>query len=318
MAEEEFEASTDEELVVDDGITDSDLEHENAQRGAPRRRSSYPRRHKKKKKSRRATSESGSESESPVSDSLRQGKENRRINSIMPTTTRASGKKVAGNTDYSKELAEQKAKSAKQEEELDRLRQALLKEQANNNRPMKPSSRARMTDEEKKWKADIQRAVKIHVWGSKKFINSEEALIKTAAKLFDKWNLKEHEGLTGDELKTARTNWVTRNLELIRVALNDIRNYAQSQLRSVITERIIHGKWVPTPEEINKCAVRDKDFLGNEENHKIFDFYWDTLLFKVVGKEHWDGWIRHYTTISKPPKNPGVSPENVRPPPNNF
>ena len=108
MPEDEVEVSTDEELVADQGITDSDLEHENAQRAAPRRKSSHHRRSSKKTRHNRPTSDSESESESAVSESLRLGKENRRINSIMPTGARSSSKAAAGKTALSKELAKEK------------------------------------------------------------------------------------------------------------------------------------------------------------------------------------------------------------------
>ena len=273
MPEDEVEVSTDEELVADQGITDSDLEHENAQRAAPRRKSSHHRRSSKKTRHNRPTSDSESESESAVSESLHLGKENRRINSIMPTGARSSSKAAAGKTALSKELAKEKAIYAEKDAELQRLKAALLKEQAVNVQPIKPKPRNKMSTEEKRWKTDLQSSVKSWVWGTKKFINSDDVLIQAAGYVFDKWNLKEFERLTGEEREKAKAAWVNKNLELVRVCMNDIRDYAQSQLRAFIVERIVVGQWVPTPEEVEKCALCDQEFLADENNHKIFDVH---------------------------------------------
>ena len=87
------------------------------------------------------------------------------------------------------------------------------------------------TDEQKAWYKRIQGAVKKYAWNGVKFINSEQKLVYVTGKIFDKWNLKEHEGLVGKDREEARSAWIAKNSDLVCMAFNDNRNYCQSQLR---------------------------------------------------------------------------------------
>lgn len=154
------------------------------------------------------------------------------------------------------------------------------------------------TREEATWARQISDANKRFNWGKVKFCNHEDKLTKLTGNIFDQWNLKEFKDLKGDELHAAKATWVAENSDYVRQAMNDVRNYAQSQLRDWVVTQTEAGKLVPTAEQVRKCALRDKEFLDTEEGMEIFAIYHDVLLRKVVGKHHWNDWIRHYSTIS--------------------
>ena len=156
---------------------------------------------------------------------------------------------------------------------------------------------SKMSPEERRWYRDICDANKRFNWVKVKFCNTETKLVKLTSNIFDQWNLKEFEGLAEKELREAKIKWVAQNKELVRLAMNDVRNYAQSQLRGLIVDRQVKNQWVPTPAQVKACALRDPTFHTDPNNQKIFDFYHDELIFRIVGKDHWDTWTRYYKTI---------------------
>lgn len=158
-----------------------------------------------------------------------------------------------------------------------------------------------LSDEEKRWKKNVGEAVKKYLWGQVKFCNDHAKLARLTVALYSKWDLKEKADLadaTDAEKEAHKMNWIGQNKDYVRQAMNECRNYAQSQLRGCIVERIHADLPVPTPEEILNCAIRDDDFLADESNHWVMDFYVDVLIFRVVGKQHWDTDVRHYNTVS--------------------
>ena len=272
----------------------------------------------RKKHKKQAVDLSGSDtdsSRSPLPDSFHRGKENQRINSnsgIM-TKTRAQSKNSGtddGNSEQKASKSQKKLQKKIQDQaaENERLRQELLVAQAKNSQPVCASRGPyKLTAEEKKWKTDVAQATKRFVWGSVKFIYSDVKLIRATGYIFDQWKLKEYQGLDEKAFVEAKKNWLLRNKDLVRVALNDQRNYAQSQLRNYVTNRLMLNQQVPTPAQVLDCATREPYLHQKADKHWIMEMYWDVLLFKVVGKEHWDSWIRHYACISsaKPPE-PGA------------
>jgi hypothetical protein len=104
-----------------------------------------------------------------------------------------------------------------------------------------------------------------------------------------------YEHLKGKALQEAKNEWIVANREIVRVGLNEIRNYTQGQLRDAVVNMMVSGEKVPTPEQLEMCALRDPK-LNEKENQWIFDVYVDVFLFKIIGKV-WDGNVRHYKTI---------------------
>ena len=262
-----------------------------------------------KRQKRQAEEHSGSDSDSsrsPLPESFHRGKENQRINSnsgIMVQTRGNSGSDGKGHSgDKEKKGLNSKKLQKKlqdQEAENERLRNQLLVAQAQNSQPIRASRGVhKLTAEEKKWKSDVAQATKRFVWGSVKFVKDDANLLRATSHIFDQWKLKEYQGLEGKEFVEAKKNWLLQNKELVRTAMNDQRNYAQSQLRTFITARMMFDQRVPTPQQVLDCATREPYLHEEEDKHWIMEMYHDDLLFKVVGKEHWDSWVRHYACIS--------------------
>ena len=118
------------------------------------------------------------------------------------------------------------------------------------------------------------------------------------AEVFDEWQLKIHSNLSEEAKEKARNDWVTMNKDIVHAGLNEASNYAQSQLREVIVGKMVANHRVPEPEEIIECAKRSPTCHDDEDKHWIFDFHWDVLLFKAVGKSHWGDNVRYTKAIS--------------------
>ncbi len=179
----------------------------------------------------------------------------------------------------------QAAKKIKEKDpEIFALKSALAKAQAGSSDTV--LKKTKMTPEEKNWYNSIATANKKFNWGKVKFCNSDSKLIALTGNIFDKWNLKEFEGLGEKERQEeAKVSWVTRNKDLVRNAMNDARNYAQSRVRDWVVDRWIAGQLVPTPEQVMGCAMRKEEYHTDPQKHQIFNLYHDELLFKVLGKK---------------------------------
>ena len=150
-----------------------------------------------------------------------------------------------------------------------------------------------------KWISDVGKAVKKYLWHAVKFCNTDDKLQKLTAHVFEQWDLREYAHLDGDDREDAKVCWIAENSDLVRMGLNSARNYANSQLRSSMVARIKSGQPVPTIAEIKDCALRAKYLHDDPDKHWIFEFYWDDILFRIVGKDHWDTYVRHCSTISQ-------------------
>jgi hypothetical protein len=131
-------------------------------------------------------------------------------------------------------------------------------------------------------------------------------LITLTANIFDKWNLKEFKHLKGKERDDAKAQWMAENQELVRSAMNNVQNYAQSQVCAWVVDRLNAGLVVPTPDQIHLCALHDASIETDKVLQEVFCLYHQDLLAKVLGKEHWDTWICNYYPISLA-KEPGTS-----------
>ena len=262
-------------------------------------------------KSRKEYYSSESESESsPLADSFVQNKENRRIhvnsNIMAKSTGKKSTKKAGSRTSQrvqnqqDKEADEEAKRVERMEAELEQLRKDKSKLQ---NQLVLASSVEKFeksggvdswTDEQKAWFKQLQGAVKKYAYNGVKFINSEQKLVQVTGKIFDKWNLKEYVGLVGNEREEAKNAWVAKNSDLVRMAFNETRNYAQARLRDFVVEQIKANRLVPTYEDVLACAKRDPAYMTDPAKQEIFDMYVDILLFHLLGKESWDTFVRHY------------------------
>ena len=143
-----------------------------------------------------------------------------------------------------------------------------------------------------------------------------------------------------EEQENAVSEWVALYNGEVKKALNIQRNYSQSQVRREIVDVHYAGllkattaeDWgakddftedddgtlvaVPflnslpnliTAEDILNCAIRNADFLATDRGKEVFDYYWDVLLLRAAGKEHWSPHFRHHNTISGARHDPSVT-----------
>ncbi len=102
----------------------------------------------------------------------------------------------------------QAAKKIKEKDlEIFALKSALAKAQAGSSNTV--LKKTKMTPEEKNWYNSIVTANKKFNWGKVKFCNSDSKLIGLTGNIFDKWNLKEFDGLGEKEKQEAKVSWVT-------------------------------------------------------------------------------------------------------------
>jgi hypothetical protein len=87
---------------------------------------------------------------------------------------------------------------------------------------------------------------------------------------------------------------------------NHQRNYAAGEIGKLMVQHLmmednedyLGGKHAMTVEEVEKVAVRDKEFLETERGMKCLVFYHDNLLPKAACSEHWSENVRTRHTIS--------------------
>ena len=144
------------------------------------------------------------------------------------------------------------------------------------------------TPKDQVWVNQIKNKVKSLAFGSCKFIRNEAKSVCATGRIFDKWNLKEFEGLTGKALKDARATWVQNNKEGVREGHLVHHNFVQGQVRDLVVSMVMHGEEVPTPNQILMCATRDIK-LREQANHWIFVMHWDGFLPRLLGETFWAG-----------------------------
>jgi hypothetical protein len=164
---------------------------------------------------------------------------------------------------------------------------------------VKSKKRDEMTKDERTWSNVIYDEVKDTLWPGLKFCNTELRCVNATYRVLNRMKPTEFQNLVGNELDEGKAQWVANNADHVRGGLNDVRNYAQSNIRAEIVGRRVAKKWVPSIEQILDCATREQYLDQTEEGKKLFAYYWDVLLMKVVGKKHWDKPFRHYKTIGE-------------------
>ena len=201
----------------------------------------------------------------------------------------------------SKALPMAAKKNSSKDAEIARLKQELAITKATTKMVKKAKKKSKdMSDEERVWRHRFLKATKTYIWGASIFCTNTKRLFAATKFIMVKLNLKEFEHIKDKKMRQeAEAEFIAQNADLVRDAWNEIRNYAQSQLRQLYVDRVKAGEWNPTTEQIKMCILRDEEFLMTKEGHKVFDYYWDVLLMKVAGKQHWEKDIRHFTTISK-------------------
>lgn len=300
---------------------ESSDDEEDAQRIRPLQKAQTSRRSKSsartsKKKARRSKNPpvtedpSGTDSDSSKSrlpSSYVENKENQRLDS---NSNMANTRRHADETDEQKQIRLLTAQLQKQSQALakEKKKKSTKGRGSSGNaneinlaaiKIIKPKKRTDMDEDEKRWIGRVWDEVNNHIWPICQFINTDKLLIKATWAVCRHMKPKEFDGLDQDELVEAQSQWVALNADHVRTGMNSVRNYAQGQLRTVAVSYFAADKAFPTIDQILDCATRAEYLDTTDEGKKIFEFYWDVLLMKVVGKRHWDKHIRHYNTIQE-------------------
>jgi len=209
-----------------------------------------------------------------------------------------------------KEMEKLRAQLQEKEEESARIKKELEIANMQKKKPAKgPGKRKKkLTAEESQWHTAINKAIKMSLWGFIIFINTDSRLLNACKCVMKDMQLTCLTKIKEErERKEAESNWITDNWELIRTLMNNQRNYAQSQIRITMQDLMFHGNDHPNIDDVEKCAFRDKDYLDTERGQKMFDFYWDVLLRRIGGREHWNDRLRLNNTIQEAmhPPSPG-------------
>ena len=85
---------------------------------------------------------------------------------------------------------------------------------------------------------------------------------------------------------------------VIKKKLFERRNYVTSEMKKACSKEFLDKNLkIPTLAMIIKCATRAIDPERPEEM-KVFMWYWETLLTKMVGKSNWGDNKMYYSTVS--------------------
>ena len=92
-------------------------------------------------------------------------------------------------------------------------------------------------------------------------------------------------------------SWCETYKKTIRENLYAKRNYVASRIKDCAWKIFESGQTLPSLEMIRKCIGRKID-VENEDEMRIFKWYWEDLLPKVVGASEWGPAVRYYNTIT--------------------
>ena len=306
----------------DYSTTEESSDEEDAQRIRPLQKAQTSRRSKSsarasvKKKPRRSKNPPASEdhsgtdsdsSQSKLPSSYVENKENQRLNT---NSNMANTRKYPDETEEEKKIRHLTAQLQKQTQALakEKKKKSTIGRGSSGNagtidlaaiKIIKPKKKTDMDEDEKRWIGRVWDEVNNQIWPICKFITSDRQLVKASWAVCKYMKPKEFEGLDQEELLEAQSQWVAENADHVRTGLNSVRNYAQGNVRTIAVSCFAVDQFFPSIDQILDCATREEYLDTTDEGKKIFEFYWDVLLMKVVGKRHWDKHIRHYNTIQE-------------------
>ena len=97
------------------------------------------------------------------------------------------------------------------------------------------------------------------------------------------------------EHKEDRNHFIHTYSAHIKKAVFDQRSYVQTEFRKIFFKCKKKGEHFPTVEELTKCIARD---INTEDEFKVFMYYCEEFLGKMVGASEWSVKTRCFTTIS--------------------
>ncbi len=170
-------------------------------------------------------------------------------------------------------------------------------------------SKARVMRESSDEKESIAKVVNNDLWRLMKFINCKDDEILATEFVYKA--IYDKEPLDLDKMYS----WSETYKKCIRDSLYAKRNYAASQIKACAWKLFENGETLPTVEEVRMCIRRTND-VNNPREMKLFKWFWECLLPKVVGAVEWGPSVRYYNKISTykipndPKKRTLITPSN--------
>ena len=152
----------------------------------------------------------------------------------------------------------------------------------------------------------IKQVIKRDVWRAVKLAYGEKKQRKAAELCLSALNLRDFQG-NSNEVKKRRQDWVDNYFRVVTGQTNEHRGYVQTQIRGAALKYMeANDGNFPPVEKLLACLERKID-LDNEEDAKVFEVYWDTLIPKAAGNKHdWNTAHSHYVRMcdGAPPNKP--------------
>ena len=143
---------------------------------------------------------------------------------------------------------------------------------------------------------EVVKMTKQDLWQKAKIIKSDQWLRKCSLFVLRKINPKEMDGLNPEQTGIYEEEWLAKNSNLVRTALNGKRGNVQHELRDLYLKVLGNGEGADWPSEHNilRLAMRDRGTMEEEVFDGHLVKYWDNLLLKVSGNTYWNPNRRHY------------------------
>jgi hypothetical protein len=147
---------------------------------------------------------------------------------------------------------------------------------------------------------EVVKVTKTDLWHKCKFIKSENWLRKASLFVLHKINPKEMDDMNATQRGQFEEEWLAKNSNLVRTALNNKRSNVQNEIRDMYVKLFEEGKAADWPSKFNilELAMRNPGIIDEEVYDLRLLHYWDNLLLKVSGMVYWNPNKRHYGNIS--------------------
>jgi hypothetical protein len=206
----------------------------------------------------------------------------------IPTTER--GKKIAELrrelyilSHRYKNLHGYKAKCKKLEKELEEMRKMNVQ----NQKIVNSRVITKLVNDE--LLQQVTRLAKSKLWKNQKFIANEDQERSAAKFVLNLLDLEEMK----DPQEAA--SLIQTYMRPIKKANFERKTYVANEMKKEFERLKKEKQKIPTVEDISKCLTRT---VESEEEYKVFMWYWDVLLSKMLGVKEWEDSVKYYTTIS--------------------
>ena len=271
-------------------------------------------------------SRSGSESDeeieaTPLGTSFISNKHQQRLNQYDDTMAPRKEKTSAAQMKRVADDWKQKAMAAEAEVERLKKKPKIITVTAPNKAPKE------MKDWTPRQKAVFECAKKVLSQKIKFIYYNQDKLITGTRICMEHLNPEELEGLEGDALEDAESEWIANYQDFVRLGINEYRNYSQSEMKALFEKLYVQSLELilTDPGEMLNLALRrgiviqEQDAEGNyfgpgshpdDADVKLWeakqDCYFDHWLGKVAGQEVWSRPTIKYYELASEVVDPGT------------